>query len=321
MQAPYLELFTEYLVVERSVSHNTREAYLCDLISFFNALDDKDTLTLETLQATHIQNTLAKIDTQKGLSSRSRARKMSALRSYFKFLLREGILKHNPMQHLEMPKQGRHLPKTISEQEISTLISATLSHDGSPEEIRLYCLLEVLYATGLRVSELISLRFGQVMTALRSEQIPAPMIVVGKGRKERLVLLSKAATEALRTYLEVRPVFLKSTRIRQGESNPWLFPSSASQGYITRQRFGQLLKELALKCGIDLEKISPHIVRHAFASHMLGRGADLISLQALLGHADISTTEIYTHVTSQHLVKTLEKHHPLSKKRKLSKDD
>lgn len=308
---PYIDSFIEYLEIERGVALNTIQAYLSDLRLIFNQLNQD--ILVNQLQPKDIRVVLVDLDQEHALSATSRARKMSALRIYFKFLVREGFVQDNPMLKLEMPKLGRSLPKILSEEEILKLIDV-VSCPKTPEDIRLNCMLETLYATGLRVSELISLQIDRVLTALRSGEIPIPLIVKGKGKKERLVMLSSTAVEAIKAYLEVRHTFLKGQ-----ETSIWLFPSSASQGYLTRQRFGQILKELAFSAGVDPDRVSPHVIRHAFASHMLGRGADLRSLQTLLGHADIGTTEIYTHINQRQLEEVVDHCHPLSKNVKTNK--
>ena len=314
----YLETFLEYLAIERGASKNTLEAYTRDIQAFADwlksiPLEDvlPDTIRdyLKTLQLHHLQ-------------PRSIARKISSLRQFYQFLKDEDLMAMNPMLDIELPKLGRSLPKILSEQDIVALVEAAYAKPG-PEGIRLVCLLELLYATGLRVSELISLRLNNVMACLNLKQSPAPLIITGKGNKERLVLISEAGLTALHAYLKVRPFFIKGASAASSQvpasqipasQVPWLFPSTSQEGYLTRQRFGQLLKELATAAGLSYHQVSPHVIRHAFASHLLSRGADLISLQKLLGHADIATTEIYTHVMAERLEEVVLKYHPLSKK-------
>jgi integrase/recombinase XerD len=299
----HLEAFLEYLAIERGAAKNTLEAYRRDIGAFSGWLQSTPLQTatpstirdyLKTLQAQHLQ-------------PRSIARKISSLRQFYQFLKEEEIMATNPMLDIELPKLGRSLPKILSEADMIALVEAAYAKPG-PEGIRLVCLLELLYATGLRVSELLSLRLHDVMACLKLQQSPAPLIITGKGNKERLVLISETGLSALRHYIQVRPTFSKGVTV------PWLFPSTSQEGYLTRQRFGQLLKELAMAAGLPYHRVSPHVIRHAFASHLLGRGADLISLQKLLGHADIATTEIYTHVMADRLEEAVFKYHPLSKK-------
>lgn len=303
--------------VERGASNNTCEAYKTDIQAFGHFLQSKG-IPLSKAGPEDIR-TYVKSLHDRHLEARTIARHLSALRQFFSFLKEQNIVSHNSAQDLELPKIGRPLPKLLTEREVGDLLEAARSlkatlQEGQEEARRLLCLLELLYATGLRVSELISLPFINVAAALRTGQVPAPLIVKGKGSKERLVLISEVALKALQEYLSVRAFFDS-----QGNS-PWLFPSSSAQGYLTRQRFGQLLKGLAVAAGIDPKRLSPHVIRHAFASHMLDRGADLLSLQKLLGHSDIATTEIYTHLMNNRLEKTVFAHHPLSKIEKNPKE-
>jgi len=216
------------------------------------------------------------------------------------FLLLEGVRRDDPTTELDTPRLGRPLPKILSETEIKSLIDAAQSWPGE-EGIRLGCVLELLYATGLRVSELVTLP----LAAARRD--PRFLVISGKGGKERVVPLNEPGRAALRKYLERREDFLPDSR-----PSRWLFPSRGRTGHLTRQRTGQLLKELAVKAGLDPDRLSPHVLRHAFASHLLDHGADLRSVQQMLGHADIATTQIYTHVESARLRKLVESAHPLA---------
>ncbi len=298
-----LNIFLEVLSAERGLSQNTLRAYQRDLLDFLAFLKQD---TFRSVTPSHIRSYLEHLH-GRALEPGTIARRLSALRHFYQFLYEQKAITENPTCDIEMPKVGKSLPKILSEKEIIALVDAAYNKEG-PEGIRLLCLLELLYATGLRVSELVSLPCSDIISALRRDQIPMPLVVRGKGNKERLVLLSSPAVKALKAYLEVRHLF----DIEKKNLGKWLFPSTGKQGYLTRQRFGQLLKELALEAGIPLDKVSPHIIRHAFAGHMLNNGADLLSLQKLLGHSDIATTEIYTHVMGERLEKTLTNHHPLS---------
>lgn len=298
-----LETFLEALSAERGLSQNTLQAYQRDLLDFLAFLKKESFLSATP---SHIRLYLQELH-GRSLEPKTRARRLSALRHFYGFLLEQKEIIDNPTYDIEMPKLGKSLPKTLSEKEVVALIGAAYDKDG-PEGVRLVCLLELLYATGLRVSELIALPCSTVIASLRQDQIPLSLVVRGKGNKERLVLLSGTAVGALKNYLTVRSAFDPEKK----SLGKWLFPSTGKQGYLTRQRFGQLLKELALDAGLPLNRVSPHIIRHAFASHMLNNGADLLSLQKLLGHSDIATTEIYTHIMGDRLEKTLIKHHPLS---------
>jgi integrase/recombinase XerD len=236
------------------------------------------------------------------LAPATAARRLSALRQYFRFLVNEGLHKDDPTTALDAPKRGRPLPKILSETEVVAIIDAVGQEDKAAA-LRLGALMELIYASGLRVSEVV----GLPLAAAKRDQ---PFLVVrGKGSKERLVPLNDTAKRALAAYLEVRGKFLP----RSIKASPWLFPSSGDSGHLTRQRLGQLLKDAAAKAGIDPVRVSPHVLRHAFATHLLDRGADLRALQKMLGHADIATTQIYTHVATGRLAALVSEAHPLAR--------
>jgi integrase/recombinase XerD len=225
------------------------------------------------------------------------------MRQFYKFLVIDGIRRDDPAADLETPGLGRLLPKILSENEVAGLIAAARAEAGGDGE-RLACLVELLYATGLRISELITLPLAA------AQRGPRFLMVTGKGGRERVVPLSEPSRAALSAYLTSRDRFLTGSR-----PSRWLFPSRGRAGHLTRQRAGQLLKELAVKAGLDPERLSPHVLRHAFASHLLDHGADLRSVQQMLGHADIATTQIYTHVLSDRLRKLVETAHPLARRK------
>jgi integrase/recombinase XerD len=237
------------------------------------------------------------------LAPRSLARRISAIRQFYKFLVRDGIRQDDPSSGLDTPRLGRALPKFLSEAEVAALLAAARAWPGA-EGVRLVCLLELLYATGLRISELIGLPLAA------AQRNPRFLLVRGKGGRERIVPLGEPAREALAAYLDCRSRFLPDRR-----GSPWLFPSRGAGGHLTRQRCGQLLKSLAAGAGLDPGRLSPHVLRHAFASHLLDRGADLRSVQQMLGHADIATTQIYTHVLADRLRRLVETAHPLARRR------
>ncbi|EKE09622.1 MAG: tyrosine recombinase XerD [uncultured bacterium] len=294
-----LERFLEMLAAEKGVARSTLSAYETDLKDFFHFLKGKD-----PNQVSHqeIQNYL---QTQKHLASSSLARRLSALRQFYKYLISEENLIENPTTIIESPRYRRKLPSVLSEEDVTRLLEGARSWQGE-EGIRLSALLEILYASGFRVSELVSLSFAAAVEVLKSDK---PFLMVrGKGNKDRLVPLTSAALEALQKYLKIRASFLK-----KGKESPWLFPSSSREGHLTRQRFGQLLKELAAKVGMNPQILSPHTLRHAFATHLLRHGADLMIVQKLLGHSDISTTQIYTHVAQDDLAEMVKTYHPLGK--------
>ncbi len=308
-----IEPFLEMLAAERGAARNTLEAYERDLKAYAEFLARRGAAP-ETAGVEDIRAFLGRL-ARAGMAPRTAARRLSALRQFYRFLLSEGLRADDPSAGVDSPRQGRPLPKILSEAEVGGLLDA--AHAGSgPEALRLAALVELLYASGLRVSELVGLRLA---AAQRDQRL---LIVQGKGGKERMVPLSPAARRALAAYLEVRSHFLpgapKSTGGKGAKAakiaSPWLFPSRAADGHITRHRVAQLLKDLARQAGIDAAKVSPHVLRHAFASHLLDHGADLRSLQKMLGHADISTTQIYTHVLGERLKSLVQERHPLARR-------
>lgn len=299
---PIIEKFLEMMLVVRGVRPNTLEAYGRDLRQYAGFLEkNTPAIFLQNAGEEELRQFLQFLSHQKKDVHTIR-RIFSALRQFYHFLLTEEVIDKNPTELVELPRRERRLPKILTEDEITTLIE-TAHQDISSEGIRLTALLEILYATGLRVSELISLPY---TAAVRNDEM---LLVKGKGDKERFVPLGRHAREAMIKYLPHRQKFLPS----KGGA-PWLFPSHSQFGHLTRQRFGQLLKDLAARAGLPYESVSPHVVRHAFATHLLSHGADLLSIQAMLGHADISTTQIYTHVQYEKLFEIMEKHHPLASK-------
>ena len=290
--------FAEMLSAERNVSANTMDAYRRDLKDAADALAASGDLADASSDQLRGYFSAA---ARRQLKPATAARRLSALRQYFRFLVAEGKRADDPSAALDAPKRGRPLPKVLSEAEVAAMIDAVARQDKAAA-LRLGALLEVLYATGLRVSELVGLPLAAVMR-------DQPYLVVrGKGSKERLVPLNPAAKAAIAAYLAVRAKFLP----RSVKASTWLFPSSGATGHLTRQRFAQLLKEAAVAAGIAPERVSPHVLRHAFATHLLDHGADLRALQKMLGHADIATTQIYTHVATGRLAELVGRAHPLS---------
>ena len=289
------------LSAERGAAPLTLAAYQNDLSSLAGFLAPGG-VALEAADRERLHAYLASLDTAR-LKPRTLSRRISAMRQFYKFLLLEGVRQDDPTTELDTPRLGRPLPKILSEKEIKSLIDAAQSWPGE-EGIRLGCVLELLYATGLRVSELVTLP----LAAARRD--PRFLVVSGKGGKERVVPLSEPGRAALLKYLECRENFLPDSR-----PSRWLFPSRGRAGHLTRQRTGRLLKELAVKAGLDPDRLSPHVLRHAFASHLLDHGADLRSVQQMLGHADIATTQIYTHVETGRLRKLVESAHPLARRK------
>jgi len=311
---PAVDAFLDMLTTERGAALNTRQAYWRDLadVSLYlrNQLNtDIDKATTDNIQAylkDLSEKTHVKGQNKGKIAVRTVARRLSALRQFYRFMVSEGSRSDDPTSTIESPKQGRTLPKTLSEQEVDQLIK-TAGTAGTPESVRLVCLLEMLYATGLRVSELVGLPMSAIGEGSQF------IIVTGKAGRERMVPLSDAAREAVENYMNVRKRFIGSEGSASQEQ--FVFPSRTSDsGHLTRQRFAQLLKDLARAAEVDEDRVSPHILRHAFATHLLSRGADLRSVQKMLGHADIATTQIYTHIVDENLKKTVEEKHPLAKK-------
>ena len=299
----HLSSFLEMLSSERGATQNTLDAYTRDLNDFMSFLASRDR-TLESTDAKIIQAYLHKIS-EDGLAPASRARRLSSIRQLFKFLNNEAVIDLDPASGLTGPKRQRPLPKTLSVAEVDRLLDVSAKRSDGQEgralfrALRSHALLELLYATGMRVTELVSLP----RSVLRGDK--RVFTIKGKGGRERLVPLNPSARDALDRYLSVAGRF---------DNSPWLFPSKAADGHVTRQAFAGDLKDVAEAAGLDPDRISPHVLRHAFASHLLDRGADLRAVQQLLGHADISTTEIYTHVLEERLKKLVAEHHPLAKK-------
>lgn len=304
--AARIEAFLEMMAAERGASDNTLASYRRDLEDAASFLQRRGA-GVAAAAAADLRAFLDSIAAQ-GFAATTQARKLSALRQFYRFLYAEGLRGDDPTGTLDSPKKGRALPKTLSEAEAGALLerAATEAADaapGTPERLaacRLHALLEVAYATGLRVSELVGL---PVTVALRDERYFA---VRGKGGKERIVPLSAKARTAMATWLTER-----AARPALAEG-PWLFPAASQSGHLPRQVFARDLKGLAARAGISAAKISPHVLRHAFASHLLQNGADLRAVQQLLGHSDISTTQIYTHVLEKRLVELVHRHHPLA---------
>jgi integrase/recombinase XerD len=298
----YYEQFLEMLIAERGSAQNTVCSYKRDLLDFGNFLK-KSNRQEENVNASDIEHFISYLS-KKELNARTVNRKISAIKGYFNFLLSEGYISTLPLVNLELPKYSSNLPVVMSINDLKQLLAST-ARDKSPEGIRVHAMIHLLYASGLRVSELVSLKIHDIIgTNLAVKKV---FNIIGKGFKERLVVINQHAIESIKDYIKIRKIFIKHDNSRN-----YLFPSSSLQGYMTRQNFGIILKQAALNAGIDPALISPHVLRHSFATHLLENGIDLRALQELLGHADISTTQIYTHVQTKHLKKTLDLFHPLS---------
>jgi len=298
----YFEAFLELLIAERGVSANTLAAYRRDLEDtavFLSGRNDDARAVLDDASTDDLRHYLKHLDGQ-GMTAGTAARRLSALRQFYRFLYADGLREDDPTAILESPRQGRPLPKIISEDDVARLLGAAETREG-PEGRRLCAMVELCYATGMRVSELV----GLPLTAVQRD--PEVLIVRGKGNKERMVPLSAPARDAVRDYLDVRGAF-----VPEGATSPHLFPGRGGKP-LSRQRFFQMLKDLARDADLDPRKVSPHVLRHAFATHLLHHDADLRSVQQMLGHADISTTQIYTHVLDERMRRLVAEHHPLAR--------
>jgi integrase/recombinase XerD len=305
-----IDAFLEMVTAERGLARNTIDAYRRDLRCFADFLASGPT-TLAGADSSAVRNFIA-AQHETGASARTVARRLSCLRQYYRFLMTDGRRDDDPTSVIDAPKLPHTLPGVLSETDVEALLAAARPDDaaaaGSPKRqadaLRLWAMVELLYASGLRVSELVSLAMQPISGATAS------LLVRGKGNKERLVPLGVPARRALADYLDVRDAHLPG-----GRPSPWFFPSRGGSGHLTRHRFAQMLKGLAGRAGIDAGRISPHLIRHAFASHLLAHGADLRAVQKMLGHADIATTQIYTHVLDDRLKNVVRTGHPLARGR------
>ncbi|MFO1013697.1 MAG: tyrosine recombinase [Caulobacteraceae bacterium] len=302
MSGAWAEAFLEMMAAERAAAANTLKAYAKDLeeASGFLASRGRD---LSNAAAEDIEAWFSDL-AARGLSPATAARRRASVRQFYRFVLGEGWRTDDPSRRVEAPKRGRPLPKVLTRDEVNALIAAATEKDGAAG-LRLACMVELTYASGFRISELLALP----LTAVARD--PAYVIVRGKGGKERLAPLNSAAREAVKAYLPVRKTFFAKGL----KDSPWLFPSRGAGGRLTARRFAQLLDEAARAAGIDPEKVSPHVLRHAFATHLLEGGADLRVVQTLLGHSDIATTQIYTHVAQDRLAEVVKTKHPLARRK------
>ncbi|ALA61699.1 site-specific tyrosine recombinase XerD [Rickettsia amblyommatis] len=303
----FISQFLEMLLAERALSKNSILSYKRDLFDFQNYLA-KQKLSELNITTENIRDWIEYLASN-DLQARSINRKISTIKSYYEFLISENHTAFNPVLNVDLPKYQNKLPEILSIGQIKSLLEHC-SQDNSPEGIRLNAMIHLLYASGLRVSELVSIKLADILTNKTSKgEVRKIFSVLGKGNKERVIVINEQAVISIAKYLAIRDVFVNKAKPR---NLIYLFPSSALAGYMTRQNFAILLKSAALYAGLNPEHISPHILRHSFASHLLEGGADLRVIQELLGHADISTTQIYTHLHTNHLKKAL-LYHPLNK--------
>jgi integrase/recombinase XerD len=308
-----VERFLEMMAAERAAAPNTLDAYRRDLEDCAGFLAGR----AADLSRAEVADLRAYLDREAaiGMAPRTQARRLSCLRQFYAFLFAEGVRDDDPSQGLDAPRLGRPLPKFLDEGDIDALLAAARA---LPDEDGLMAtaLLELLYATGLRVSELVGLPYAAMA------RDPQVLVVRGKGSKERMVPLSEPARDAVAAWMGARRTRLETgLGGAGGRRAKWLFPSTGREGHLTRSGFARLLARLAVAAGLDPSKVSPHVLRHSFASHLLAHGADLRSVQQMLGHADIATTEIYTHVLDAQRVRLVRTHHPLSRKRRDSDEE
>jgi integrase/recombinase XerD len=300
--SPRIEAFLEMLAASRNASPHTLRGYRGDLEDAESALARRGAL-LEAARTRELAAYMAGLRAR-GLSAASAARRRASLRQFFRFLVEERLRADDPAAPLDGPRLGRRLPRNLSADEVEALITAARASGDAPAAHRMVAIVELLYAAGLRVSELAGLKLASIDRDRRF------LIVRGKGAKERMAPLNDAARQALAAWLKARP---RATS--RGRDSGFVFPSEAKAGHLTEARVAQLLKALAPAAGIDPRRLSPHVLRHAFATHLIEGGADLRAVQLMLGHADVATTQIYTHVAGERLRRLVETAHPLARKK------
>jgi integrase/recombinase XerD len=301
--AHWVQAFLEAQAAELDAATNTQLAYARDLQDFAGWLKDKS-LHFANATQDHVESYLIACDTE-GLANATRARRLSAIKQLYRFAFEEGWRAENPAIQVKGPSKSKALPKTLSVDEVARLLQAARETDKAPRNT---CLMELLYATGMRVTELVTLP----VAAARGD--PRMLLVRGKGGKERMVPLSPPARIAMADYLVVRDAEEDAARKKGHPTSKYLFPSNGKDGHLSRQTFFLFIKKLAHAAKVAPDKVTPHTLRHAFATHLLAGGADLRAIQVMLGHADVATTEIYTHVVDERLTELVMQHHPLARK-------
>lgn len=294
MSLKLVDSFLEMILAERGASLNTVNAYRRDLKELYNFLHSKN-IRLQKAKKENLQGYIEFL-LHTRYSAKTQARRLCAVREFYRFLYSEGIIQKNPSDYIQSPKIQKSLPKYLTENEIDLLIEK-----AKEKNTRIHLLLEMLYASGMRVSELVCLPLTVITHDLST------LSIVGKGNKERIVPLNEETIAVLKKWLNEREETLPN-----GRQSKWLFPSTSKTGHLTRDGFFKSIKKIAIECGLSPNRVSPHVFRHSFASHLIHYGADLRSVQKMLGHADITTTEIYTHILQDRLKKTVENSHPLA---------
>ncbi|GGC02683.1 tyrosine recombinase XerD [Marivita lacus] len=302
----WIAAFLDAQAAERGAATNTQLAYARDLADFTDWLTGRGS-SLTQAQKSDVEDYLVHCDAQ-GLAKSTRARRLSAIKQLYRFCFEEGFRADNPAVQISGPGRDKRLPKTLSTQEVDLLLDAAGVYGRSPSDReRNTCLMHLLYATGMRVSELVSLPLSS------AKGDPRMLLIRGKGGKERMVPLSPPARAALRDWLKTRVSIEDTARAEGKPASAFLFPSRGKSGHLTRHAFYVLIKDLAVVGGVSPAKVTPHTLRHAFATHLLANGADLRAIQTFLGHADVSTTEIYTHVLEERLKELVLDHHPMAR--------
>lgn len=302
----WIAAFLDAQAAERGAATNTQLAYARDLADFTDWLSGRGS-SLTAAQKVDVEDYLVHCDAQ-GLAKSTRARRLSAIKQLYRFCFEEGFRADNPAVQISGPGRDKRLPKTLSTEEVDRLLAAAAAHGRSPSEHeRNTCLMQLLYATGMRVSELVTLPLSS------AKGDPRMLLIRGKGGKERMVPLSPPARAALRDWLKTREAMEEDARANGKAASTFLFPSRGQSGHLTRHAFYVLIKDLAVEGGVSPAKVTPHTLRHAFATHLLANGADLRAIQTFLGHADVSTTEIYTHVLEERLKELVLDHHPMAR--------
>ena len=304
----WISTFLQAQSAEQDAAANTQLAYGRDLLAFATYLDHHD-ISFATATRDHVESYLVRCEGE-GLAPATRARRLSAIRQLYRFAKEEGWRDDNPAIRITGPGASRHLPQTLSQAEVTAMLDAARAFGRTDRDrLRNCTLVELLYATGMRVSELVELP----IAAVRGD--PRMILVRGKGDKERMVPLSPPAKTAITAWLTQRDAQDALDRTAGKAPSKFLFPGPGAAGHLTRQHFYLLIKDIAAAGGVDPSKVTPHSLRHAFATHLLAGGADLRVIQTLLGHADLATTEIYTHVLEDQLTQLVLTHHPLAKPR------
>ncbi|WP_353472466.1 site-specific tyrosine recombinase XerD [Salipiger sp. H15] len=304
--AHWVSAFLEAQVAERGAADNTQAAYARDLADFTGWLAARG-LDLATAQRADVEDYLITCEAE-GLAVATRARRLSAIKQLYRFAFEEGLRSDNPAVQIAGPGRPKRLPKTLTTDEVDRLLEAAERHGRSADDrLRNTCLMQLLYATGMRVSELVTLP----LSAARGD--PRMLLIRGKGGKERMVPLSPPARAALAEWLTRRDAHEALNRAEGRPASGFLFPSRGKAGHLTRHAFYVMIKDIAVGAGVSPAKVTPHTLRHAFATHLLANGADLRAIQTFLGHADVATTEIYTHVLEERLRELVLDHHPMAR--------